>query len=1210
MGRLILRKFSRDSKKKKFWNLQIKFKVSEGKRAHHLAHLLKYSELCPSRKAGSISQRRSQARLLSINPFVLRYLGQLYGAKIPHLFYYTYQTTSGTMLKDNYSLLIEKLDGFIRKYYINQLLRGALYTVGAVLGLFILLNVLEYYFYFNTSVRTGMFWGFITLSTAALYNWVALPLMHYFRLGQVISHEQAAQIIGSHFTNVADKLLNILQLKQQSSNAIYNDLINASIDQKSNEIRLVPFQSAIDLGKNRKYLRYALPPVLLLLFLLLGAPNILREGSMRLWNSSTKFEKPAPFHFLINPDSLRAVQFSDFELNVQVEGQALPNEMFINLGNVQYRLSKDAPNRFSYRFVNVQKDVPFTLFGGGIESKDYTLQVLRKPSVAGFDVKLHFPEYTGRPDESLANVGDLVVPQGTQISWVFNVQNTEKLALRFGNDGVNEAKRFDDNLFSYNRRALKDETYKIFISNNLLPNADSVAYTVSIIPDLHPQIMVEEFKDSTNQRLTFFAGDASDDYGLNNLTFNYQVKKVKGGQLPMNTIKIEKQAGKQINYQYTWDIRNLELEPGDEISYYFEVFDNDAVNGSKSARTNVMQYRMPTLDEFRQQQAQNSEELKKELDKSLKESLKINEELKKLRDKVLQKKEMDWQTRKQMENLLQRQKQLQEQIEQAKNNFEQNNKQQEEFQQKTEDIAKKQEDLQKMFEESVSEEMKQLMEDIQKLLQEMNKDQMLEKMEEMQQNSEDLSKELDRMKELYKQLEVEQLQQQQIEQLEELAKKQEDLAKQTEENAKSDEDLKKEQDQLNKEMDEVAKKQEDLQKKNEDLKRPQKMDDQKQEMQDTQQDMKDAKQDLNQNQKKSASKKQKSAANKMKNMANKMKQNKASGEMEQMEEDIKMLRQLLENLVSLSFAQEQNMKDVSTSSVNTPHYVELAQQQYKIKDDFKVVEDSLHALASRNFKIETIVNDKVSDIKGSMKRSIEDLEERRVPAATTNQQSSMKSLNDLALMLSEIMQNMQQEMASGMPGSQSCQKPGKKSGEGQGKGGKEPKDKISKGQQSLNEQMKELKQRMEGQKGGSPGMSKEFAQMAAKQAAMRNALRELQKQKQQQGKGSQTLDQIMQDMDKVETDLVNKRLTNEMLKRQEEILTRLLEEERAEREREQDEQRQAQTAKQQPAKMPPALEEYLKKRRAEIEQFRTVSPALKPYYKQLVEEYLKGAGAN
>ncbi len=39
--------------------------------------------------------------------------------------------------------------------------------------------------------------------------------------------------------------------------------------------------------------------------------------------------------------------------------------------------------------------------------------------------------------------------------------------------------------------------------------------------------------------------------------------------------------------------------------------------------------------------------------------------------------------------------------------------------------------------------------------------------------------------------------------------------------------------------------------------------------------------------------------------------------------------------------------------------------------------------------------------------------------------------------------------------------------------------------------------------------------------------------------------------------------------------------------------------------MPPSLEEYIKKREAEIEMFKTVSPSLRPYYKMLVEEYYK-----
>lgn len=1109
------------------------------------------------------------------------------------------------MQRDNYALLIEKLDAFIRKYYINQLLRGALYTVGAVLGLFILLNVLEYYFYFGTSVRTAMFWGFTALSGAALYYWVALPLLHYFRLGKVINHEQAAQIIGNHFTDVKDKLLNILQLKQQANNAIYTELINASINQKSEEIKLTPFQAAIDLRANRKYLRYALPPVLLLLFLLLGAPNILRDGTKRLWNSATKYEKPAPFRFLLQTDSLRVVQFGDYDLQVEVDGQALPSEMFIDLGKVQYRLSKEAPNRFAYRFTNVQNNTEFKLFAGGVESEDFTLEVLKKPSILSFNVKLRFPEYLGRAAEDMQNVGDLVVPQGTGINWTFNAQHTDFIGLQFGAESAGNAKRLDEDQFAFNRRAMQDEIYKVFLSNGNLRNADSVAYTINIIPDLAPQIEVEEFQDSSNLRTRFFAGAAGDDYGLLKLTFNYQIKKSKGGQMPLVTAKLNKPEGKQIQYNHTWDLRNIELEPGDEISYYFEIFDNDGVNGSKSARTNVMQWRMPTLEEARDQQNENSEQIKSELEKALRESKKIKEDMKRLREKVLQQKELDWQSRKELERLLDRQKELQEQLEQAKQDFQENTQQQQEFQQQNEEIQEKQEQLEKLFEEALSDEMKQLMEDIQKLLQEMNKDQMLDQMEKMQMSNEDLNKELDRLQELYKQLEVENLLEQQMDRLNELAKEQEQLAKESEQGNKSEEELNQKQEELNKKMEEVQKKQEELLQKNEELKRKQDIEENKEEMQDIQKDMEDAQDQLDQGQKKGAAKKQKSASDKMKDLSNKMKQKKQAGQMEQMEEDIAMLRQLLENLVGLSFAQEQNMADIQKTSTTTPKYVQLTQQQFKIKDDFRIVEDSLQALASRNFQIQGLINDKVSEIKRSVKSALEELEERRTATANQHQQQSMKSLNDLALLLAETMKQMQEQMANSMPGSQACQKPGQ--GKGQ-KSGKEPGDKISKGQGELGDQLEQLKQRLQQQKDGKgqQGMSKEFAQMAAKQAALRNALREMQKEKQQQGKGSKLLDEIMQEMDKTETELVNKRLSNEMIRRQKDIMNRLLEFEKAEREQEQDEQRQAQSAQQQPAKLPPAMEEYLKKRRAEVDLYRTVSPALKPYYKNLVEEYLKG----
>ena len=335
--------------------------------------------------------------------------------------------------KDNYALLIQKLDEFIRKYYVNQIIRGSLYSIGLILALFLGLNFAENFFYFAPSVKTPLFWGFVGASVVALTAWVLIPMFHYFHLGKVISHEQAAGIVGEHFTNVKDKLLNILQLRKQADTQENRDLILASINQKSEEIKPVPFKAAIDLQKNKKHLRYALPPLLLLLSIMVIAPSFIQKATARLFNYSKEFEREAPFKFYLDKEKLKVVQFQDYDMTVKVDGAVLPNEVFIDVNGYQYRLQKDEkdPTLFSYKFSNVQQDVPFKLFSGTVSSTPFALEVLKKPNIAGLDVSLDYPEYIGRPDEMLANQGDLIVPQGTKISWLLNAENTEDIKVSF-----------------------------------------------------------------------------------------------------------------------------------------------------------------------------------------------------------------------------------------------------------------------------------------------------------------------------------------------------------------------------------------------------------------------------------------------------------------------------------------------------------------------------------------------------------------------------------------------------------------------------------------------------------------------------------------------------------------------------------------------------------------------------------------------------------
>src|SRR5688572_4967094 len=136
-----------------------------------------------------------------------------------------------------YNSLIEKLDKFIRKYYTNHAIRGAIFSAVYILAFFLVINLLEYYFYLSPIMRKILFFGFLLSSAAFTANFFLVPLLHYYRLGKIISYEQASKIIGTHFTEVKDKLLNILQLRHEAMAHPNTTLLLAAVDQKAYELK-------------------------------------------------------------------------------------------------------------------------------------------------------------------------------------------------------------------------------------------------------------------------------------------------------------------------------------------------------------------------------------------------------------------------------------------------------------------------------------------------------------------------------------------------------------------------------------------------------------------------------------------------------------------------------------------------------------------------------------------------------------------------------------------------------------------------------------------------------------------------------------------------------------------------------------------------------------------------------------------------------------
>lgn len=1165
----------------------------------------------------------------------------------------------------NSNLLVQKLDAFIRKYYKNQLLKGAIYSLAILFSTYLLVVILEYFGQFGTGMRTLLFFVFLVSVLAVLVYYVLLPLLHLYRIGKTISYEEAAQIVGRHFKELQDKLLNTLQLQARGKTEQENELLMASIEQRMEFIRPIPFTAAVNLAYNRRYLPYLFTSLGITLILLLFWPQVISKGTERLVNFNRFYEKEMPFMIGIENSALKTLQGEDFTLTVKVTGISVPAELLLLLNGMEYRMEKTASDRFRYVFSKPQSNTDFQFNAAGFISREYTLEVLPKPVVLEFSAELHYPAYLNMNDELLENSGNLRIPQGTRVTWRFRTRNTEGLFMRFA-DSSGQVLSGNGQAYTYSRRFLQGSRYLIRPFNQqTMALADSMLYDIEVIPDLYPTVSVDVEADSLQSSKLYFSGLLKDDHGFESLDFYYTHSGQDSAGNPIRetlhqSLALSKQNATQPFFHFL-DVSLLGLMPGDKVEYYFEVKDNDAVNGFKSTRSATFVYKAPTLEELSKTTDQNNSRIKKELESGIKKARDLQKEVNELSKKINDKKQPGYEEKKQLRDLLDKQSELQKQIEQLKTQNQQNNSLRNEFSSTDESILEKQQELEKLFDQVMTPEMKKLFDELREMLEKMDKNMVQEKLEELKLSNKDIEKELDRNLELFKQLEVQQKMQEAIDRLDDLQKQEEKLNRETEgkdeqkeqdkqnkegaeknEKANSDkkepskkaeaQDLKNKQEEISKQFEQLKKDLKELEQKNKALEEPNSLPKTEDKQEEISQDMENSSKELGQNNRKKASGAQKSAAQKMQEMKEQMEESLEEQESSQNEENAQALRQILENLLHLSFAQEDLIQALPKTRIDNPQYIQIPKQQNKLREDSRIIEDSLLALSKREPRVSATINREISAINLNMDKTVKSLAERNSGESLIRMQGTMTSVNNLALLLNESLEQMQNEMKQQMQSksqkSGKCKKPGSSSGKNPSSQG-QPTQNLRKMQEQLNKQLQEMKEALEkgqkpgekpgdknGQKPGNkmaqdgkmgnglPSSSEQFAKMAAQQEALRRQMQELMDKL--KNKGSNPGGDLTKLMEQTERDLVNKQLTNETMRRQQDILSRLLESEKAEREREQDEQRKSHEAKNQEMSNPERFLEYKRLKEKEMELLQTVPPGLTPYYKEKVNNYFNG----
>ena len=1121
---------------------------------------------------------------------------------------------------DQRGSLIRKLDEFIRAYYLNQLVNGALRSLAVLVCVGIAFALIESVGRFGIAGRTVLFWTLLSSSSILLVAWFLIPLLRYWRIGKGLSHEDASALIGHHFPEISDRLLNVLQLQKQlgaSAHPKDTSLLEASIEERTSALQPVAFKRAVDWERSRVLLRYAIPILVIASGLWLWSPTLVKEPANRILAHRQDFVPPPPFSFLVDSD-LKGVAMQPFTVTVSTKGDVAPEVVMMEVGDNRYRMER-VGKTFQHTFPLVREDISFRLTGGGVSSSVYRLIAMPVPALVGFEVTTVPPAYTGLQRETLVDIGNLRVPEGTTVKWAVRCTETDSLSIVAPGE-PSEVLKGARGLFTSSMRAEESGPYWFVPTNKAVGALDSLRYYLQVLPDQPPRISASESIDSAAQSVRYFSGELYDDYGFSRLAFAYQWLEV--GDRPNELLVAETldlnvvirvplaQPNKRADrFFFEWSLSDLGIVQGDVLEYWFEVWDNDEIHGPKMTRSMPRTFAPPSKLDIREERDRSNTDIEEQIRQARQSAEELREEMKELRRQLAEDSEINWKDERAMDELIKKQEALRNDLEQLQQQNSEKDKRSNEFSPEENRILEKQEQLQELMEQVMSDELKAMYDEMQRLMDEMDSgilEQIQEQLENMQVDQESLEKELDRALEQFKQLEYEVKMEEAIEDLKELVQKQETLAEQTRNEESPVDSLKVEQDELNKAFNEIQERLDQLDKDNQKLENPNATMDRAEERESIQQKMSESSDQLEQEKNRKASQKQKQAADEMQQMADQMESMMQQQSEESLEIDMDALRALLENIIDLSFDEESLMKSLRTTSDSDPAYVLHGQTQRRLKDDAQMVEDSLFELSLRIPQLAPAVNREIGLINHHMEQALGGFGDRETALITSNQQYVMTSFNNLALMLDDALQQMQQDMAQKQPGSGNCENPG---GNGKPKPAPSAGD-IKKMQQSLSERLQKMKEQMgEGANAGRDGrqqrqLSKELAQMAAQQAA----LRKITEKKAQElnadgsGEGAQMSD-IAKEMEEIERDLVNKDVTIETLERQQDLLVRLLEAEKAEMTRGEDDKRKSQTGNQNLATAPAPLLEYLDQKAREAEWLRTIPLELQGYYRDRVNDY-------
>ena len=898
------------------------------------------------------------------------------------------------------------------------------------------------------------------------------------------------------------------------------------------------------------------------------------------------------------------------------------------------------PYAYEFRFENVRDATSYRFDSGKRHSAEHRIRVVQRPSVDRFTLRLVPPAYTRREAQSLEEGrGDAVALVGTRIE----IEGTASSPLARGQllpEGDPAAAvtlpgplrlSLDGATFRAAFTLRGDLRYHFEVEDSLgHGNADPVTYQLSAIEDRPPYVELRApeadaiLPKSLQVELQVHADD---DFGISRLTL--VARREREGEDLQETEKrthlvltdgtafdpegrpVGREGAAELLKTHPWDLSAFGLFPGDFISYWIEVEDNDAVSGHKTARTPTYRLRLPSLGELYAELHDEDENRLSEIDKVLEEGKQLQEKYERLSRELKKNPEMDWKKEQEIQKSLEKQKELAEKVGEIAEQLQQEVEKMEEQQLVSSEVAEKMEEIRKLLQEVEDDTLREYLQRLQEAMKQISPDEIQRALEKMELSQEEFLQRLERTKALLEQLRREQRLDALLERTAELLRRQEDLSQRTEALEKGEtgadssaqkdgkdgkentpqqqgERLSQEQSKLAEDSAAMEQELQELQQEMEEAGRPE-LDEAGKEVQGEKpsQPMRDAAEQLQQQQMQQAQPSQQSAERRLRALYQRLMNAQMAMSAAMAQATLEALQKAARQSLDVSFRQEVLTRQ-AVENGDTERSGELARTQQALRAATNRVTADLEAAGKESTQIPRQVSALLVQAMGKMTQGVEGYEKGNALAGRLHGEDAYGDLNRAVIELNRSTQGCQ-----GGSGGNPSASPSRRMGDMLGM------------QQKLNDATRRLQQSMPTPGQMTPDERAQMSRLLAEQRSIETELRDIDRQAREKSDMLGRMDRMLEDMKEVVEDMESEGVDQETLDLQERIVSRMLDASRSLHKRDYNKERESRSVGDVYSQGGGPLQEDEARKKLRRDILRALESGTPEEYQELVREYFR-----